>query len=134
VPEKHLGTKNGILVIEHPDYEFKEEGNQVFVSIKRITSLDLIADFPGRNGGYGTDPKHGIPYGERDMDDVADNHLIRDKGGWVGQVSLGYGCSCSLQKRAIGMEADPNIYLQGTPSYPLGMVVKTGVLPSPAIL
>jgi hypothetical protein len=61
VPEEHIGKKNVILVAEHPDYVLEVEGINRVVHAKVV---DIIENFPARDGYYLGDPKHDIPTGK----------------------------------------------------------------------
>ena len=61
VPRKYRGKKDCILVCEHPDVSLETKGNQRIIRAARI---DLIENFPAKDGWYLTDPKHGFPFGD----------------------------------------------------------------------
>jgi len=62
VPDEFVGVKNGLLVVEHPDFTLEADGNSRIVRAARV---ELIEKFPAAyDRWYLTDPKHGIPFGE----------------------------------------------------------------------
>ncbi|MEK6981343.1 MAG: hypothetical protein AABX38_00295 [Candidatus Micrarchaeota archaeon] len=89
IPEKYLRVKNGILVIEHPDYGLDREGTNRLVLPVSVERVDLVEGFPVRNGWYLPDAIHGIPQTSQVDYSTKARHLWRvDKR--VGPVRLGY--------------------------------------------
>ncbi|MCK4319761.1 hypothetical protein KAW38_04280 [Candidatus Micrarchaeota archaeon] len=56
------GSRNVVLVAEHPDYTLVEDGENLIV---RASLVDILEDFPVSDGQYRTDEKHGIPIGRQ---------------------------------------------------------------------
>ena len=87
--EKYFRVKNGILVIEHPDYGLDREGTNRLVLPVSVERVDLVEGFPVRNGWYLPDAIHGIPQTSQVDYSTKARHLWRvDKR--VGPVRLGY--------------------------------------------
>ena len=63
VPEEYRNVRDGILVVEHPNYTIERDGNSRII---RASQVDIVEQFPQTGGDcrwYETDPKHGIPQG-----------------------------------------------------------------------
>lgn len=63
VPEEYRDIRNGILVVEHPNYTIEVDGKNRVI---RAATVDVVEHFPQTGGDcrwYSTDPKHGIPCG-----------------------------------------------------------------------
>ncbi len=89
----YRSEKNAILVSEHPDYSLEINGKEILV---KSSVIDIIPNFPEKDGWYLTDPKHGIPVGsEVGSDNPKSRHLWRvDGAGRVGPVARGCGSLC----------------------------------------
>ena len=63
VPEEHLGKKNVILVVEHPNFTLETDGK---TRIVRANEVDIVTEFPvASDNWYLGDPKYGIPQGNK---------------------------------------------------------------------
>ena len=67
VPQEYQKIKNGILVVEHPDYSLVPDGPNRFVV--NAAKVKLLEKFPAKNGWYFPDEVHGIPVGSPLMQD-----------------------------------------------------------------
>ncbi len=63
VPKQFRGKANCALVIEHPDFELIELGNNRYELKVDVLSVYQIEQFPRRDGWYMYDAKTGIPHG-----------------------------------------------------------------------
>ncbi len=81
--------KNAILVSEHPDYTIEVNGKEILV---KPNVIDIVLEFPEKDGWYLIDSKHGIPFGNIvDSSNPESRHLWRvDDSGRVGPVARGY--------------------------------------------
>ena len=121
VPEEYKGTKNAILVVEHPDYTLDKDGKDLVVTVKNIENISLIERFPSEGGWYLTDEKHGIPTGDKvnsSNDDA--RHLWRiEDSSRVGPVARGY--------YDYGCDYGRLVVLDDGPSFGFGVVVEAPV-------
>lgn len=86
VPAKWQGEKNVALVVEHPHFTIKVDGNRRTI-IADDEHVSPVRNFPARNGRYATDANHKIPSGEAVDSSSADaRHLKRRTGAMVGPV------------------------------------------------
>ncbi|MEK6982817.1 MAG: hypothetical protein AABX38_07825 [Candidatus Micrarchaeota archaeon] len=117
IPERYLGIKNGILVIEHPDYNLDIEGQNRLVVPVSMEAVDLVANFPATNGYYLPDPKYDIPQGNKIEDSLQAKRLLRiDKR--VGSVRRDYEHPDFLN------DIRQEIFLNLSPLYYCGMVTE----------
>jgi hypothetical protein len=103
VPEAHQDATNAILVAEHPDYTLEVDGNNRVV---HANAVDLVSAFPGKDGWYLADSKHGIPTGEQ----VAYSEQVRYL--WriakrVGPVARGYDDFFD-DRQGVGLDTRPS--------------------------
>ncbi len=61
VPEQFRGKTNCALVVEHPDFELIDFGNNKYELRAADSNIHLVQDFAKKSGLYSTD--HGIPVG-----------------------------------------------------------------------
>ncbi|MCK4319050.1 hypothetical protein KAW38_00580 [Candidatus Micrarchaeota archaeon] len=105
------GSKNVILVVEHPDYELKKDGKDLRVC---ASSFDILENFPVSDGWYKTDEKHGIPLGKkvnRGNEDA--RSLWRIKGARVGPVARdGFDFWQGDGRRDVYLNAKPFVELR----------------------
>jgi hypothetical protein len=81
--------KNAILVSEHPDYSLEIDGKEIMI---RSNVIDIIPNFPEKDGWYPLDGKHGIPTGKEigSRNPQASRLWRVDGSGRVGPVARGY--------------------------------------------
>ncbi|MBU0591261.1 hypothetical protein KKF81_07355 [Candidatus Micrarchaeota archaeon] len=96
VPRKHVGRKDVLLAVDHPNFKLIESGTDRIVKASRI---DVIDEFPtSEQGWYLGDQKHDLPHGnEVDPDDPNARFLwredkivtlaFRDDTGWDGEYT-----------------------------------------------
>lgn len=63
VPEASRDEKNAIIVVEHPDYTLGRDGKDIVINPNDMAKVEIVRAFPSEDGGYLTDPKHGLPTG-----------------------------------------------------------------------
>ncbi|NYZ73658.1 hypothetical protein H0O00_00790 [Candidatus Micrarchaeota archaeon] len=73
VPDEFIGVKNGLLVVEHPDFTLEADGNNRIV---RAVNVSLVKDFPTEDGWHLTDPAHDIPFGRKTDSSNPDARLL----------------------------------------------------------
>jgi hypothetical protein len=79
------GSRNVILAINHgfsedgkPLIQLHEDKNRIVVEITDPKQISIIENFPAKDGWYMTDPKYGIPVGEKaDSGDSNTRYLYR---------------------------------------------------------
>ncbi|MCK4319614.1 hypothetical protein KAW38_03525 [Candidatus Micrarchaeota archaeon] len=110
------GSKNVILVAEHPDYELVKDGKDLIVKAS-ISIIDILENFPVSDGWYKTDEKHGIPLGKEVSSDNRDaRNLWRAEGARVGSVVRGY--------YFLDYKDRHGVFLKDVPSDGLGVAVE----------
>jgi len=83
-PVKEYGSeKDAILVSEHPDYTIEVNGNEILI---KPSIIDIVPNFPEKDGWYLIDPKHGITFGEEISSDNPEARYLWRAGG-SGRVS-----------------------------------------------
>ena len=98
VEEKYFEVKNGILAVAHPDFKLGYDGKDLVV-LPEAGKVELVSDFPTKDGWYATDAKYGIPTGKETSSNNSEaRYLYRvDDAGRAGPVArdcsglLGYG-------------------------------------------
>ena len=72
VPKRFRGKKNCALVVNHPDFELINLGNNNYEIRAQEEDIYIIERFPKTNGYYRKDPIHCIPSGMK----IADKRII----------------------------------------------------------
>lgn len=110
VDEKYLGEKNGILVVEHPDFKLGYDGKDLVV-MPEAGKVELVSNFPAKDGWYRTDAKFGIPTGKETSSDNSEaRYLYRiDDAGRVGPVARGYDYLVFNNRRYVGLGNRPSV-------------------------
>jgi len=109
VPEHYREAKDAVLFVDHPEYTIERDGRNRVV---HASSFNLVSDFASITGWLPTDPKHGIPVGDRNASysHPGARFLWREKT-MVGPASVGLGLWRYL-------------YLADSPSSKFGMAVE----------
>lgn len=74
VPKAFRREKNAVLVTEHPDFWLEMDANNRVVHAKKV---DLVENFPVKNGNYPGDPLYDIPIGKKVPFSLKSRELIR---------------------------------------------------------
>jgi len=96
VPQEYWKVKNGILVIEHPNYALVQDGGDLVVVSWRESDVGLLHGFPGENGRCLPDEKYGIPLGRSEYYTNLDARVAQRK--WGG------ACVAPVQRRGSDRE------------------------------
>ena len=90
VPKQFQGKKDSVLVVEHPDFVFVPKGNNRFeLKVKDENLVQLVENFPVKNGWYSYDERFRIPVGNpAESSDSNARHLWRiDGNSYVGLLA-----------------------------------------------
>jgi len=116
VPKEHQGTRNGILVAEHPDYTVERDGNNLVVHPNE-GAVSLVQRFPKEDGWYLTDSEHGIPTGNQVSNSNSDARSLWRVDSRVGPVGRVYGNFIGYYRHTV--------FLNDWPSGGSGVVMET---------
>ncbi len=85
VPQQFQGKRNRALIMNYPDFEILDLGNNKFeiVSVDE-RSVHQIEHFPKKSGWYKPDEEFRIPRGKQVKESKEARHLWRTKGTYVG--------------------------------------------------
>lgn len=125
VPKKYQGIKNGILVVEHPNYTVRRNGGILVVWPER-DAVGLVENFPEKNGWYMTDPEYGIPVGRQCSDSSfcrkGARYLYREEKGVIPVVrDYGYDWYSNFKESSNNKYG---FFLNYTPSRGYGVIVE----------
>ena len=91
VPKQFRGKINCALVVEHPDFELIDLGNNRF-EIRATDGIHLIEQFPKQDGWHMPDAETGIPRGKAVKESSDARYLWRLKdSSYLGPVAREYG-------------------------------------------
>jgi len=92
VPEKFRGLANCALIIDYPDFDLMDLGNNKH-EIKLVdgANIHLIGGFPTKSGWHKPHPETMIPHDEEIAGSKKARHLWRQDGAYIGCVARSYG-------------------------------------------
>jgi len=96
VPQEYWKVRNGILVIEHPNYALVQDGRDLIVVSWRESDVNLLNGFPGENWRCLPDEGYGIPLGRKEPHTNLDARVAQRK--WKG------ACVAPVQRRGSDRE------------------------------
>jgi len=105
VPDKFVGIKDSLLVVEHPGFMLEFDGDSRIV---RASEVDLIDMFPtNKTGWYIAEPIHEIPRGEKVDNSSPDARCLWRIAKRVGLLARNYGAGDGrLVVYAVGKPSD----------------------------
>ncbi|NYZ74490.1 hypothetical protein H0O00_05075 [Candidatus Micrarchaeota archaeon] len=112
VLQQFRGKTNCALVVEHPDFEFVDLGNNRFELKAAEGAASLLEHFPKKKGWYRYDERFRIPVGNPKKDDGSTKHFWRKDTAHIGLVAFDSGGS--------GRQV---VYLYDGPSVGLGVAI-----------
>ena len=120
VPNEFVGVKNGLLVVEQPDFTLEIDGNDRIVKTSRA---DLIEKFPSANINrwYLVDSKYELPYG------VPYGDLLCGHGAYLDRIAKRVGLLVRYGGRS-GVDVDLRmacVCANDPPSNAFGVVVES---------
>ncbi len=85
VPEQFRGKTNCALIVEHPDFERVDLGNNKF-EIRATDEFHLIEHFPKKSGLYMPDAETKIPHGRKVKESSDAGYLLRSHKAYLGSL------------------------------------------------
>ena len=88
IPEQFQGKANCALVIEHPDFDLLDLGDDRYKLKFDVHRIRLIQDFPKKNGWYMQHAETGVPHGIKVKESSGARSLLRvDVRSYLGPVA-----------------------------------------------
>jgi hypothetical protein len=115
VPDVFKNEKDCILAINHgftkrgaPLIVPNEDGKRIVFTFAKGAKIELVENFPAKDGWYAADAKFGIPIGEQvDSSDPEARYLSRT-GKYAGLLARGVGLGGYADRRDVGADRAPS--------------------------
>ena len=91
IPEQFRGLRNCALVVEHPDFELVDSGNNKFeLELVDGASVHLIEQFPKKYGWHKYGKETGVPYGRKLEESLIPRRLWRENNPYICPMVCGF--------------------------------------------